>query len=114
MRHLCSSLVLRFVMVALAGTASAEKPLSKSAKERAAKKACAMGEFQKGADILTDLFLDTNDATYVYNQGRCYQQNNRFEQAISRFREYLRKAKDLSDSDRAETERQINDCKESL
>jgi tetratricopeptide (TPR) repeat protein len=114
MSRLCSSLVLGFVMVALAGSASAEKPLSKSAKERAAKKACAMGDFQKGADILTDLFIDTNDTTYVYNQGRCYQQNNRFEQAISRFREYLRKAKDLSDSDRAETERQIADCEESL
>jgi hypothetical protein len=79
-----------------------------------AKKACAMGDFQRGADILTDLFVDTNDPTYVYNQGRCYQQNNRFEQAVSRFREYLRKAKDLSDSDRAETERQIADCEEQM
>jgi len=98
----------------LAGSAFADKPISKAAKEKAAKKACAMGDFQKGADILTDLFVDTNDPTYVYNQGRCYQQNNRWEQAISRFREYLRKAKDVSESDRAETERQIADCEASL
>jgi hypothetical protein len=53
-------------------------------------------------------------ATAVYNQGRCYQQNNRWEQAISRFREYLRKAKDLSDNDTAEVNRQISDCEASL
>jgi hypothetical protein len=100
--------------VVLAGSAFADKPTSKAAKEKAAKKACAMGDFQKGADILTDLFVDTNDPTYVYNQGRCYQQNNRWEQAISRFHEYLRKAKDISESDRAETERQISDCEASL
>jgi hypothetical protein len=51
---------------------------------------------------------------WVYNQARCYQQNNRWEQAISRFREYLRKAKDISESDRADTERQIADCEQSL
>ncbi len=93
----------------------AEKPTSeRSAKEKAAKKACATGDYQKGVDILADLFVDTNDTIYVYNQGRCYQQNNRWEQAISRFREYLRKAKDLPESDRADTQRQIDDCQESL
>jgi tetratricopeptide (TPR) repeat protein len=101
-------------MVCLAGTAYADKPLSKVAKEKAAKKACATGDFVKGVDILADLFVDTNDFSYVYNQGRCYQQSNRWEQAISRFREYLRKAKDISQSDRAETERQIADCELSL
>jgi tetratricopeptide (TPR) repeat protein len=98
----------------LAGPAFADKPLSKAAKEKAAKKACATGDFAKGVDLLADLFVDTNDFSWVYNQGRCYQQNNRWEQAISRFREYLRKAKDISESDRAETERQIADCELSL
>jgi tetratricopeptide (TPR) repeat protein len=101
-------------MILLAGTASAEKGKSKSVRERAAKKACALGDFQKGAEILTDLLLETNDSTYIYNQARCYQQNNRWDQAISRFREYLRKAKDLSESDRSDTERQISDCEASL
>ena len=101
-------------MVCSASTAYAEKPLSKVAKEKAAKKACATGDFVKGVDILADLFVDTNDLSYVYNQGRCYQQNNRWEQAISRFREYLRKVKDISESDRAETDRQIADCELSL
>lgn len=104
-------LSLSVFMVGLAGSAFAQ---SRTAREKAAKKACAMGDFEKGADILTDLLVETNDPTYVFNQARCYQQNNRWEQAISRFREYLRKAKDVSESDRADTERQITDCEESL
>ena len=88
--------------------------MSKAAKEKAAKKACAMGDYQRGADILTDLLVETSDPNYIYNQGRCYQQNNRWEQAISRFREFLRKAKDLTENDRADTERYIADCEASL
>ena len=114
MTRIGSFLFVVFFTVVLAGSAFADKPLSKSAKEKAAKKACAMGDFRKGADILTDLFIETNNATYVYNQGRCYQQNNRWEQAISRFREFLRRAKDISESDRVDTERQIADCEASL
>jgi tetratricopeptide (TPR) repeat protein len=101
-------------MAGLAGSALADKPQSRAAKEKAAKKACATGDFAKGVDLLADLFVDTNDFLWVYNQARCYQQNNRWEQAISRFREYLRKAKDISESDRADTERQIADCEQSM
>jgi len=84
------------------------------AKERAAKKACAMGDDEKGADILTDLFVATNDVVYIYNQARCYEQNNRWERAIARFREYLRKAKHLTESERAETEQHIVECEAAL
>ena len=112
--RLLSVLFLGLAMVCSAGTAFADKPLSKVAKEKAAKKACATGNFAKGVDILADLFIDTNDFSYVYNQGRCYQQNNQWTQAVSRFREYLRKATDISESDRAETERQIADCEQSM
>jgi tetratricopeptide (TPR) repeat protein len=119
MTQIVSILSVGLFMVCLAGPAFADKPLSKgakekAAKEKAAKKACAKGDFAKGVDLLADLYVDTNDLMWVYNQGRCYQQNNRWEQAISRFREYLRKAKDISESDRAETERQIADCEMSM
>jgi tetratricopeptide (TPR) repeat protein len=114
MTRIASTLSLVLFSMVFASSAFADKPMSKTAKEKAAKKACAMGDFQKGADILTDLFVETNDTTYVYNQARCYQQNNRWEQAISRFREFLRKAKDLSESDRIDTDRQIADCEASL
>jgi hypothetical protein len=87
---------------------------AETAQEKAAKKACAMGDYEKGAEILTDLFVATDDVTYIYNQARCYEQNNRWERAIARFREFLRKAKHLSKSERAETEQHIAECEAAL
>jgi hypothetical protein len=83
---------------------------NRQAQEKAAKKACATGEYKKGIDILADLYVDTNDPNYVFNQGRCYEQNSRFEQAIERFREFLRKATTLSDEDRKGVDKHIADC----
>jgi hypothetical protein len=83
---------------------------SKEAKERAAKRACLNGEPTEGIKVLTDLYVDTNDPTYIYNQGRCYEQNNLCEEAIVRFREYLRKTPNRDASDRAEVAKHIADC----
>jgi hypothetical protein len=63
-------------------------------KERAAKKACLVGDVEKGVELLADLYVDTNDPAYLYNQGRCFEQNGKNAQAVLRFKEYLRKAKD--------------------
>jgi hypothetical protein len=93
--------------VLLPGVAAAGKL---EPQERAAKKACMTGDPATGVSILADLFMDTGDATYIYNQGRCWEQNNRYEDAIARFREYLRKAHNLSATDRAEVEKHIADC----
>jgi len=86
------------------------KQSSKEAKVRAAKKACLTGDPVAGVAILTDLYLDTNDPTHLFNQGRCFEQNRRYEDAIGRFREYLEKAKDLSSEDKADTHRHIDNC----
>jgi hypothetical protein len=93
--------------VLLPGVAAAGKL---EPQERAAKKACMTGDPAAGVSILADLFMDTGDATYIYNQGRCWEQNNRCEDAIARFREYLRKATNLSTTDRAEVDRHVADC----
>jgi hypothetical protein len=82
----------------------------RDAKERAAKKACLNGDPVKGVAILTDLYVDTNDSTYLFNQGRCLEQNNRYDDAVGRFREYLRKAGDRSEADKAEAKKHIDDC----
>jgi hypothetical protein len=79
-------------------------------REKLAKKACAAGDFRKGVEILADLYVDTNDVTFVYNQGRCYEQNHQWTGAIDRFREYLRKSPDAKPSVKAETEKHIADC----
>jgi tetratricopeptide (TPR) repeat protein len=90
--------------------ASAQAQAGREAQERAAKKACLVGDTTRGVEILTDLFVDTNDPTYIFNQGRCYEQNRLYEQAISRFREYLVKAKNASPDERADADKHIADC----
>jgi tetratricopeptide (TPR) repeat protein len=87
--------------------AFAAKP---TALEKQAKKACLSGDYVKGVSILAELFVDTGDATYLYNQGRCYEQNVRYVEAAERFREYLRKAPKLTTDDMAEVEKHIADC----
>jgi hypothetical protein len=110
--HLVFALAVGSLLV-MARSAEA-KPESRSVREKAAKKACAMGDYQKGADILTDLLLETDDPMHIYNQARCYEQNSVWDRAISRFREYLRKAKNLPDRERAETEQHIAECEAAL
>ena len=90
-----------------------ERAANREAKERAAKRACLNGESTKGVQILTDLYIDTSDPTYIYNQGRCYEQNNHYEEAIGRFREYLRKISSTTDADKADAasaQKHITDC----
>jgi len=86
------------IMVASAGlliAASNAMGANVESKERAAKKACLVGDVEKGVGMLADLYVDTNDPVYLYNQGRCFEQNGKNAQAVLRFKEYLRKAKKL-------------------
>lgn len=107
MRGLKASAVLISFFVLLPSARAANK----DAEARAAKRACLTGDPAKGVELLTDLFIESNDPTYIFNQGRCYEQNNRYKDAIGRFREYLRKAKDASEADRADAEKHIADCR---
>ena len=59
--------------------------------------------------------METNDITYIFNQGRCYAQNRLYEDAIGRFREYLTKGEDhLSDDERAVAKKHITTCESYL
>jgi hypothetical protein len=83
----------------------------RAAKERSAKKSCLAGDPAKGVEILAELYVETNDVTYLFNQGRCFEQNRRYEDAIARFREYLMKGETtLSDADRAAAKKHIEAC----
>jgi tetratricopeptide (TPR) repeat protein len=95
----------------MAPESGAVRSNSKEAKERTAKKACLNRETDKGVKLLTDLYVDTNDPTYIFNQGRCYEQGSQYREAIERFREYLRKTKTATDAERADVNRHIADCK---
>jgi len=82
--------------------------------EKEAKKACAAGDHAKGVEILADLYVQTNDATFIFNQGRCYEQNHQWTRAIDRFREFLLKAADGSPDASADAEKHIAKCKSYL
>jgi hypothetical protein len=113
-----SSVALLTLLVATHGaTRSVEassKPDKRLAREKAAKKACITGDVRKGIDLLGDLFVETNDATYLFNQGRCFEQNHRCEEAIDRFQEYLRKSPDLPATEKADVKVHISDCEVKL
>jgi hypothetical protein len=83
-------------------------------REKIAKKACLTGDVDKGIDLLADLYVESGEINYVFNQGRCFQQNHRWQEAIDRFSEFLRKARNLSDEAKAETEKYIADCQSHL
>jgi hypothetical protein len=101
---------VRFVVGLSLLSVGSSHAASLDARERAARKACMTGNPSKGVEILADLYIDTRDATYIYNQGRCLEQNHKCDDAIERFREYLRKIGDNAVEERAETQNHIHEC----
>lgn len=85
-------------------------PNTRNQKEKAALKACLAGDMKGGIELLAELYADTHDSTYIYNQARCYQQNNEPELALNRFREYLRKGPELSQKEKEALDRNMDEC----
>ena len=110
----CSVFALVTLLCA-AGPARAANKANKQAKEDSARLACLNGDYSEGVAILSKLFVEHKDPTYIFNQGRCLEQNRRYEDAIARFQEYLRAGrKKLDENDRDEAERRIASCKEMM
>ena len=99
-RSLFLSLALAEV---LAGPARAQA-LDDDPRSLEARKACTVGEVDKGVKLLVEYFASTDDTTAIYNIARCYELNGLTEKARLHFREYLRKARDLGAQDRKEIE----------
>jgi len=97
-----------------AQAATKEARARKDVQERAAQKACLTGDTAKGVEILADLFIATKNPTYIYNQGRCFEQARLYGDAVGRFREYLVKATDASDQEKIETQKHIEACQSYL
>jgi tetratricopeptide (TPR) repeat protein len=83
------------LVVAALVAASAQAADKIEAKSRKARVECAAGNYTEGVRLLAELWVATGDVNYLYNQGRCYEQSGQNELAVSRFREYLRKAESL-------------------
>ena len=85
-----------------------------SAKVREARTACLAGDYTQGVRLLSELFVASKDPGFIYNQARCFEQNSRNQEAISRFKEYLRVAKRLTAEEKADVEKHIADCQAGL
>jgi len=101
-------------LVAMLALPGAARAAGREAKERAAKTACLAGDYAKGVALLAELYVSTREAIYLFNQGRCFEQNGRYEEAIVRFREYQRKNADAGRAPDAAAEKHIADCREQL
>jgi hypothetical protein len=91
----CDRLIMStfvFAGIALCGIASAAdlSPPAEDKRPNEALAACASGNVDKGIAILGELYAETRNPSYVFNQGRCYQKNGQLEPARHRFAEYLR------------------------
>lgn len=82
--------------------------------ENTARAACLMGEYQRGTRILVDLFIQTGNPVHLFNQGRCYEQNHRWEEALDRFREFLRKAHTIDAETRSYVDEHVAECESHL
>lgn len=72
------------------------------AREMKAREAFAAGLYQDALDVYVKLYAEQLNPIFLRNIGRCYQNLGDADKAISSFREYLRKARKLSDEERAE------------
>ena len=105
---------ISFLVACLLLVTRAAQARDVEAKERAAKTACLAGDYAKGSVILAELYVNTNEPVYIFNQGRCFEQNHRYDDAISRFREYLKVGKQISRADKVDAQKHIFDCQELL
>jgi hypothetical protein len=105
-------LIPRLTAAANHSTSGHRKPTTAGSdtQEKTARAACLAGDFQKGVEILSKLFVNSKDPNYIYNQGRCFEQNGRYQDAVTRFKEYLRVGKKISEEDKVETLKHIDDC----
>jgi hypothetical protein len=94
-----------------AGTHRSED--KRQSQEKAARKACLTGDYTTGISILADMFVEYRDPVFVYNQGRCLEQNARYKEAIARFEEFIRlgDTTKLTDGGRETAQKHIEDCK---
>jgi hypothetical protein len=102
--------LVAWTLVALAaGAARSAAAQDRDTRALEAKKACLGGHPDRGIELLADLYAETNDPTYIYNQGRCFEQNGRAGEAVTRFREYLRKAPGLPPDEKTQLSARIDE-----
>jgi hypothetical protein len=108
----CLGLVILIALIfSGARPARADAPATAS-RELDAKTACLSGHLETGIALLARLFAETNDPTYIYNQARCFEQNGRASEAITRFREYLRKSPGIAADEKTQVQAHIGEMEQ--
>lgn len=100
-----------FCVMATLANATSALGQSSDPREAQARKDCLTGKADAGVALLAEMFIESKNPNLIYNQARCYEQNGRAQDAINRFREYLRVAKRLTAEEKAEVEKHIADCR---
>jgi hypothetical protein len=95
-----------------AAKAGQSKQDKREPREMQAREAYAAGDYKGALDIYTKLYAEKLHPTYLRNIGRCYQNLNEPARAISSFREYLRKGKDIPTDERTEIEGYIREMED--
>jgi hypothetical protein len=83
---------------------------SKDNRKRVAKTACLAGDYTKGVALLAELYVETNDPMFIFNQGRCFEQNGLYQDAVTRFLEYQRKLADAGRAADPEADKHVAEC----
>lgn len=97
----------RLLVVVVAGTLAllvARNATAADTRELKAREAFAAQRYQDALDLFAKLYAETLHPIYLRNIGRCYQNLGQPDQAISSFREYLRKAKNPTADETKEIE----------
>ena len=92
------------LLLALAASPAVALAAGDEGAELKARTHFAAGEYKEALEIYARLYAETMHPTYLRNIARCHQNLGNPDKAISSFREYLRKARDLSPDQRAEIE----------
>jgi hypothetical protein len=98
------------VLCAVVGVhARAAQAATVSPRELRARQDFAAGRYEEAIEIFAELYAKTADPIFLRNIARCYQKQNRADEAIANFREYLTKAKKFSPGEKEEVEGYIRD-----
>jgi tetratricopeptide (TPR) repeat protein len=104
----CTGVLLVLAAIALGGLAQA----APNRREVQARQEFAAGRYANALELFAQLYAETLHPTYLRNIGRCHQELGDPDKAISSFRQYLSKARDLKPSEREEVEGFIRDMEE--
>lgn len=104
-----SSVVVVVVAFTVPAPAGAADP-----REGEARTKCLAGDVARGVELLAQLYVETRQSAYIYNQARCYQQNGQATAAIQRFREYLRTERNVAPDERERVEGYIRELEKDV